>query len=64
MNFDDRNSGMSDEGQLDPEWNPFPHDERELFPRDWLDEPAGPTEAVRMAGSALLFLVAGSLSCS
>lgn len=49
MNLDDRNSGMSDEGQLDPEWNPFPHDERELFPRDWLDEPAGPTEAAESA---------------
>jgi diguanylate cyclase (GGDEF)-like protein len=52
VNFDDRNSGMSDEGQRDPEWNPFPHDERELFPRDWLDEPAGPTEAGEPAHSA------------
>ncbi len=51
MNFDDRNSGMSDGGQLDPEWNPFPHDERELFPRDWLDEPALPTEATESAES-------------
>ena len=52
MNFDDRNSGMSDEGQLDPEWNPFPHDERELFPRDWLDEPALPTDAAESAEPA------------
>jgi diguanylate cyclase (GGDEF)-like protein len=50
VNLDDRDSAMSDEGQLDPEWNPFLHDdERELFPRDWLDEPAQPADAAEPA---------------
>jgi diguanylate cyclase (GGDEF)-like protein len=50
VNVDDRDSGMSDEGQLDAEWSALLHDdERELLPRDWLDEPAEPAEAVEPA---------------
>ena len=56
MNLDDRESGMSGEGQFDREWDAFRRDDERLpFPLDWLDEPdpaAEPSEVAEVADAA------------
>ena len=53
MNVDDRESGMSGEGQLDSEWDAFPRDDEQVpFPLDWLDDPDEPSEPREVAEAA------------